>query len=879
MRQIERAVRWSAIMAMLISVVFMAQSASASASSKIVGGEPTTHAWPAQARVGIGASSFCGGTLVAPRWVLTAAHCVADGDGGVLAPSEFLVTLGSGKLNGEGGTNHAVSQVAMNPSYKESTFENDAALLRLSTASQQAPMALISNDSLSLAAPGLSARVLGWGDTTQGGSPSPVLLQADVPIVDDFTCGSPSSYGSRLFPAVMLCAGLAAGGMDSCQGDSGGPLLVYTGIGANTSSPPSTEGWKQAGIVSWGDGCAQPNKYGIYTELGNASIRAWVHQTISGLPLGLQNPSFEQPLSSASNWAATVYDSGGNVVRSGSNACPSGLSEAEAQRRICRVGTDSFQVIDSGVSKDIVVSPLDGDSMLRLGGPFHVSGEGQAMDRYVASQSFVVDSANSLLHLNYNMFTFDYTNFDELRLRVRLFDTGGDVVYNKVIGSFGPSGDVSFKSTGWRSANIDLSSLVGEEVTLRLDSGGTQDNLFGFWAYIDAGTVPEVVSHPGPPEVATETPAGGPVIYQVQEDANGLAYYNFAASSVNAFTAVGQCLSLRLPVPIEPGASTVSNVSLLLNQSSGGSQQVPLEDPDADNVWTVPAASNGICVQKGTLYVTFTLTENGVSQDFVVPLGGITLIDPQGVVYDKERFEANIAAGMAPDAARADAALGGVTATLQREVVGGGFQTVLSGDPGISPNVNPEITPSSGPSKGLFQWDVAAGNYRVAVSLTGYLDTVSPVVTIPPEVTDLHIAMQPLPSPASPVVPPLLSGGVQPQPQPLPLPGPAPAATSALRRQEGQGAEALPVPAKTPGGAEAMQNAHQQREEGQMHQESEGARQESRLSGAGRSRGAAVLGAAATLLASVGLGCGAEAPQPQAEAEVELTISFGARRG
>ena len=98
-------------------------------------------------------------------------------------------------------------------------------------------------------------------------------------------------------------------------------------------------------------------------------------------------------------------------------------------------------------------------------------------------------------------------------------------------------------------------------------------------------------------------------------------------------------------------------------------------------------------------------------------------------------------AGMSPEAARADAALGGAVVTLQR-LVGDSFQTVLLGEPGISPNVNPEITPSAGPSKGLYQWDASAGEYRVQVTLPGYLKATSSVVTLPPPVTDLHVAME-----------------------------------------------------------------------------------------------------------------------------------------
>jgi secreted trypsin-like serine protease len=728
--------------------VFCGQAVAAT--PKIVGGEVANHPWPAQARLIIDlpdGTALCGGTLVAPRWVLTAAHCVTDEDNGtVLAPGDFTVTLGSTKVDGNGGTDHAVTKVVREPAFHSSTLENDAALLRLQSPSHATPMQIISDDSLDAASPGSTARVIGWGTTSEGGSVSQDLREVDMPIVDDDTCGEPQSYGDEFFPAVMLCAGLAEGGVDSCQGDSGGPLMVNTGSGTITGDTPSAEGWKLAGIVSFGDGCAEPDKYGIYTELANSSIRSWIYQTIDGLPLGLQNPSFEQPLGSVSDWNATVYDFSGNVVRSGDGACPDGLDSVEMQRRVCRVGTDSFEVTDVDGPRQITVNPLDGSSMLRLGGPFHEAAEDQEEDRYVASQSFVVDPASPVLHLNYDMFTFDYTAFDELRLRVRLFDAEGDVVFNKVVGSFGPSGDISFKSTGWRSANVDLSSLAGEKVTLRLDSGGTQDHLYGFWTYIDAGTVPEVVSHPGEPEVPDSTPAGGgipphPVVYQIQEDANGLTYYNFAASSVSAFVAAGQCLTMKVPVPINPGAGAVSDVSLLLDQTAGGSQQVPLEDPNGDDVWTVAAGSNGICVQKGTLYVVFTLTEGGVSQDFVVPLGGVTLIDPQGVVYDGERYEAEVAAGVSPEAALTDAALGGAAVTIERKV-GTGFQVVLSGDPGISPNVNPEITPASGPSKGLYEWEVAEGEYRVHAALAGYLDAVTSSFSVPPEVTGLNIALR-----------------------------------------------------------------------------------------------------------------------------------------
>jgi hypothetical protein len=188
------------------------------------------------------------------------------------------------------------------------------------------------------------------------------------------------------------------------------------------------------------------------------------------------------------------------------------------------------------------------------------------------------------------------------------------------------------------------------------------------------------------------------------------------------------CMPLTLDVPIAAGAGEVSDVSLLLD-----GEQIEMTEV-SPGIWRVTIE----CVENGDLAVQYTLTEDEVSQTFVVPIGGLTLIDPAGVVYDAAEFDAAVAGGASADAARSAAAIEGATVRLQRRVAGS-FQNVLSGDPGISPNLNPEITGANG----QYQWLTNEGDYRVVVSADGYTTTTSRAVTIPPEVTDLHVAMQP----------------------------------------------------------------------------------------------------------------------------------------
>src|SRR4029453_142014 len=95
------------------------------------------------------------------------------------------------------------------------------------------------------------------GQAREGGAQQRYLLKATVPFVSDTTCNSRTMYNGAVIASDEICAGYTQGGGDTCQGPSGGPMFRRD----------SANAWIQVGIVSWGEGCARPNKPGVYSQV------------------------------------------------------------------------------------------------------------------------------------------------------------------------------------------------------------------------------------------------------------------------------------------------------------------------------------------------------------------------------------------------------------------------------------------------------------------------------------------------------------------------------------------------------------------------------------------------------------------------------------
>ncbi|XP_078515096.1 transmembrane protease serine 12-like [Lissotriton helveticus] len=241
--------------------------------SRIIGGKTARDgAWPWQVSLEHyalfkGYEHICGGSVISEIWLLSAAHCFRKAKSALY----WRAILGLRTLYTPSASTvvRSIQKIIVKSDFHRETMVNDIALLRLKVpivySAYIQPICIPNNPEINISLP---CFISGWGRTTEGGSISRFLKEAQVDIIPTKICNQQDWYAGIVHD-TMICAGFERGGIDSCQGDSGGPFACFFS---------KTKSFYQLGVTSFGYGCGHPRNPGIYTHV--ASYRNWIENVI-----------------------------------------------------------------------------------------------------------------------------------------------------------------------------------------------------------------------------------------------------------------------------------------------------------------------------------------------------------------------------------------------------------------------------------------------------------------------------------------------------------------------------------------------------------------------------------------------------------------------